>query len=107
MRIVRGQLDCDGADVLLEARKLRRAGDRRDPRLLGETSSERDLRRGCLLASRNLTETIDERTVRLARLGREARHDIAEIVLVERRALVDGAREETFPSSARGMQIGP
>src|SRR5271166_1666050 len=97
MQILRGQLDCDGRDVLLEARKLRRAGNRRDPRLLGEKPSERDLRRSRLLAKRDLTETIDEGAVRLARLGREARHDVAEIVLVERRALVDGAREETFP----------
>ena len=48
-QVVGGELDVGGGDVLLEPVQLRGAGDRDDPRLLGEQPGERDLRRRCTL----------------------------------------------------------
>src|SRR5260221_1350412 len=47
--VVGRQLDCGRPDVLLQAVRLRGAGDRDDPRLLGQQPRERDLGRRRLL----------------------------------------------------------
>src|SRR5689334_22217280 len=85
-----------GAEVLVQALQLGRAGDRHDPRLLGEQPRERDLGRCCPFGSGNLPQDVHDDLIRLARLSREARHDVAKIRADERRLLIDGARQKTF-----------
>ena len=80
-QIVRGELDRSSADVLLQAVQLRRPGDRHDPGLLRQQPGERDLRRRRALPLGDRPSQIDQRLVRLARLRREARDDVAEVVL--------------------------
>ena len=91
-QVVGGQFDRGRAEVLLQAVQLRRAGDRHDPRLLRQQPGERDLRGRRPLALRDRAEQVDQRLVRLARLGREAGNGVAEVGAVERRVLVDLAR---------------
>jgi hypothetical protein len=82
-----------GSEVLLEALQLPGSRDRDDPRLLGEQPGERDPGRCRLLPLRHAAKHVDEGHVRLSRLRRESRDDVAEVGLVERRALpVDGRR---------------
>ena len=50
----------------------------------------------------DLAEQIDQGLVRLARLRREARDDVAEVAAVERRVLVDRAGEEALAERAEG-----
>src|SRR5205823_5292067 len=95
-QVVGRQLDRDRAEVLLQAVQFRRAGDRNDPRLLGQEPRQRDLRRGRPLLSRDLSEQLDQGLVGLAVLLREAGDDVAEVGLVEGRALADGAGEEAL-----------
>src|SRR5437763_1038851 len=51
-KIVGRQFDAGRPDVLFQAVQLRGAGDRNDPRLLGQQPRERDLCRRCLFARR-------------------------------------------------------
>ena len=94
--IVGGQFDRRRAEVLFEPMQLRGSGDRNDPRLLRQQPSERDLSRGRLLSRRDFAKQIDESLVRFPGLWREARDDVAEIALIERRFFADRAREEAF-----------
>ena len=98
--VVGRQFDGSRPDVLLQAMQLRGARDRNDPRLLGEQPGERDLGRRRLLPLRDLAEQIDQGLVRLPGLRREARDDVAEVGAVERRVLVDLAREEALAQRA-------
>src|SRR5262245_2379229 len=95
-----GQLDRGRAEVLLEPRDLRRARDRDDPRLLREQPRERDLRGRCLLARGERLQPLNEGEVRLAVLRREARDDVPEVRLLERRLIVDLAGEESLAERA-------
>ncbi len=52
-------------------------------------------------------EEIDEGLVRLARLRHEARNPAAEVATVERRGLVDLAREETLAQGTIGNEADP
>src|SRR6202022_1877708 len=88
----------------LEAIQLRGPRNRHDPRLLPEQPRERDLPRSRVLPLRDLAEQIDQRLVRLARLRCEARHDLPEVVLVERCLLVDLSRQEALPEWAERDQ---
>ena len=63
--------------------QFRRAGDGDDPGLLREQPGEGDLRRCGLFRFGDLPQQIDQRLVRLARFGREARHGVAEVAAVE------------------------
>ena len=74
--------------------QFRGAGNRNDPRLLGEQPGERDLSRCRFLPFRDRCQQIDQRLIRFPSLRRKARDDVAEIGAVERRVLVDLAREE-------------
>src|SRR5438552_7950383 len=94
--IVRGQPDCRGADVLFQARQFGRARDWYDPRLSGQEPRERDLRRCRLLPIRNVPQDMHDGLIRLPRLRREARNDVAEIRVHKRRFLVDRARQEAL-----------
>ena len=79
--ILGGQLDLRCGDVLLEAVELRRPRNRDDPWLLSEKPGERDLCGRRVLALRDLRYKLDEREVRAARLGGEARDAVAEVGL--------------------------
>jgi len=72
--------------------RFRRAGNRHDPRFLREQTRRAELGGRRLLAAGHLAEDIDERLVRLSRLGREARHDVSEIRRREGGALVNFCR---------------
>ena len=71
--------------------------NRHDPRLLGKQPGERDLSKRCLLPYCDLAQRIDQRQIRLPRLRRKARDDVAEVGTVERRFLIDLSREEALP----------
>src|SRR5439155_25385179 len=62
---------------------------------------EGDLRGRRLLAPRDLTQQIDERLVCPARRRREARNDVAEVVLLEGRLFVDPPGQESLPERAK------
>ena len=102
--IVGRQFDGSRADVLLQAMQLRGAGDRHDPRLLRQQPGERDLGGRRLLPCGDLAEQIDQGLVRLPGLRREAGDDVAEVGAVERRVLVDLAREEALAQRAEGNE---
>src|SRR5689334_1119439 len=76
--IVRRQLDAGRSDVLLQAVQLRGTRDRYNPRLLRKEPCKSNLGGGRVLPFRDLAEQIDERLIRLERLRREARKDVAE-----------------------------
>src|SRR6266542_4941022 len=105
--VVGRQLDVRCAEVLLEPIQLRRPGDRNEPRLLRQQPRESDLRRRRALPLRDLAEQIDQGLIRLARLRREARHDVSEVVLVERGLLVDLSRQEPLPERAERDEPDP
>ncbi len=73
--------DVSRADVLLKAVNLGRPRDRDDPGLLGDEPGERDLGARRALARGDRPQKLDEGEVGLASRLREARHDVAEIVL--------------------------
>src|SRR5918994_1790793 len=100
--IVGGEFDASRSDVLVEAVQLRGAGDRNDPRLLGKQPGDRDLGTRHPLLGRDLAEHLDQGLVRLPGLRREARNDVAEVGTVERRVLVDRARQEALAERAEG-----
>ena len=77
--------------------QLRSAGNRNDPRFLGQQPREGYLRGRRVFTLGKLAQKIDQGLVRFASLGREARHDVAEVVLLERGVLIDLAREEATP----------
>src|SRR5438270_4657096 len=81
-----------------------RPRDGRDPWLLREQPRQRDLRGRRLLLLGDPPQQIDEDLIRLPVLRREARNDVAEVALVERRLLVDLARQEALPERAEGNQ---
>ena len=84
------------------------ARDGNDPRLLRQQPGERDLRRRRALLPANLLEQIDHRSVRLARLRREARQGAAIIVAAEGGGLVDLARSGSpRPSGLYGTKPIP
>src|ERR1035441_4653640 len=78
-KIAGRELEVDGSDILVETLELPGAGNRDDPQLLGEQPGERDPGGRRLLPFRHPAKHVDEGHVRLSRLGREARDDIAEI----------------------------
>src|SRR5579862_1990026 len=98
--ILGGERDRRRAVVLVEAMELGGAGDRHDPRLLRQQPSERDLRRRHHLLCRDFAQPVDQPLVGLARLGREARHDVAEIIADEAGVGVDRAGQETLAERA-------
>jgi hypothetical protein len=77
--------------------QFRSAGDRHDPRLLGEQPGERDLGGRRALTLRDDLDQVDQSEVRLASLGREARHVVAEVGGIKLRVFIDLAGEETGP----------
>ena len=102
MKVVRIQLDVCCCDVFLQPLELRRAGDRHDPRLLGEQPGDCDLCRRRTLPLCDAAEQIDECQVRFPRLGIEAGDGVAEVVAVERRAFVDLPGQEALAERAEG-----
>src|SRR5829696_5589789 len=105
--IVGGEFDVSRSDVLLQAFQLRSTGDRNDPRLLGKQPGDRDLGTRHLLLGCDFAEHLDQGLVRLSSLRREARNDVAEVGAVERRVLVDRAREEALAEWAEGDEADP
>src|SRR5208283_498854 len=96
MKIVGRQFDCNCSDVLFQARKFCSARDGNDPRLLREQPSESDLSKCRLLPFCDRAQKIDQGLVSFQSLRRKARHDVAEVGLIELRLLVDLSREEPF-----------
>src|SRR5215472_18671506 len=90
------QLDVQCAQVLFETLQLRRAGDWRDPRLLGQKPRERHLSGRSVLGLRETPNHIHERLIGRAILFAEPRNGIAEIRALELRVGVDLAGEETL-----------
>src|SRR5439155_12622063 len=91
------KFDGDGSHVFFQSMKLGGAGDRDDPGLLREQPCQRDLSGRRLFLLRELANHVNYGLVRLAVFRREARNDVAEVVLVELRVVVDLAGEESFP----------
>ena len=68
--------------------------------LLAENPGKGDLRRRCVLALADVGEQIDQRLIRLSRLGRKPREDRAEVGAVEGRVLVDLPSQEALAKRA-------
>ena len=66
-----GEFKLGGAEIFLEPGELAGAGDRDDPRLLGEQPGQRDLGRGGAEALGDPREQVDHRLVRRAGVGGE------------------------------------
>ncbi len=81
--------------------------NRHDPGLLREEPGERDLRRSGGFALGDGADEMDESHVRFARLGREARDDVAEVSGVELRVFVDLAVRNPAPSGLKGTKPMP
>jgi hypothetical protein len=94
--VVGRQFDCHCSDVLVQARQLRGAWDRNDPRFLSEQPGQRDLSRCRLLPFCDAAEQFNQNLIGLERLWREARERAAKVGAVEGRVLVDLARKKTF-----------
>jgi hypothetical protein len=52
----------------------------------------------------NQAEYVDESLVRLTGFGREARHDVAEVIAVKLRVLVDSSGQKALTQGAEGHQ---
>src|SRR5204863_1414500 len=86
--------------VLLEPMTLGRSRDRDDPRLLRQQPRERDLCGRRLLPFGERGQPLDEREIRFPVLRGEARDDIAKVVAVERRRLVNLPRQKALTERA-------
>jgi hypothetical protein len=104
MQIVRTQLDRCPANILLQPVQLGRAGDRGDPGLLRQKPRNRDLRRRRVFARCDVPHGVDQALIGLAVLLREARHDVAEVALVEARVVGDGSRKKALAERAEGHE---
>ncbi len=94
--IVGCELNRSSSDVFFQPVQLGCAGDGNHPGLLRQNPGECDLR-GCrLLLFCNFANQIHYSLVGFAVLRREARHDVAEIGLIELRLFGDLARKKTF-----------
>src|SRR5208337_1234817 len=102
--IVACKFDRRRGDVLLETLEFRRARDRNDPRSLREEPGKGDLSRCGLLLSCESAKHIDQSLIRFSILWREAGNDVAEVVLVELRLLVDRTGQEAFAERAKGNE---
>src|SRR6202049_2858015 len=80
--------------------QLRRTRDRNDPRLLCQQPGKRDLSRRRLFLLRELANQINQPLIRFTVLRRKARHNVAEVSLVELRVFADFAGEETLAQRA-------
>src|ERR1700693_1608892 len=105
--IVGRQLDRNRSDVLFEPVQLRRTRDGHERRLLRKQPSERDLRGRRFLLLRKFPQQVHQSLIRSSVLRREARYDIAEIVLVELRILVDLPSKEAFTKRTEGNESDP
>src|SRR4051794_19036169 len=106
-QITRRQFDSSRADVLLKAMQLRRARNRNNRWLARQQPGESDLCGHRSPAGGDLAKQIDQGLVRLPRLPREARHDVAEIRAVELRALVDRAGEKSLAQRTERDEADP
>src|SRR6266550_363613 len=99
-KIIGREFDVDRSDVFLQTVHLLGSRDRNDPWLLREEPAEGDLRRCRSLPLGQLLELLDQGLIRLAILGGEAWHHVAEVAALERRLLVDLAGEKAFSQRA-------
>jgi hypothetical protein len=103
-QVVSGELHVGGAEVLLEPLDPPGAGNRHDPRLLGEQPGERDLGPGAVLGGGDAGEQVDDCLVGGPRLSREPRQVGADVALAEGRGGVDAAGEEAAAERAERDQ---
>ena len=94
--VVSRELDGGGTCVLLHAFELRGARNRHNPRFLRKQPRESNLRWRRPSLCSNGSDSVDQRFVGFAVLRSESRNDISEIVLGERRVLIDLAGQEPF-----------
>src|SRR6188472_1335372 len=95
-KVLGGQMNVHGRDVLVEAMPLRRSRNRHDPGLLREQPGQRELRRSRSLPLGEGLEPLHEGQVGLAVLLGEPRHGIAEIARLERRLVVNRACQKAL-----------
>src|SRR6476646_1541990 len=81
--------------------------DRRDPRLLGEQPCNGDLRPGRGLRVSDLAQQRDQCQIGLPCYRLKARKDVANIVALELRVLVDGAGQEALTEWAERHEADP
>jgi hypothetical protein len=102
--IIGRKLDGCRFDVFLEPVKFRGAGDRNDPRLLGDEPRKRDLGRCRLLAPADAAEQVDQRLIGFAGFRREAGERRAKVGAGECRVFVDFSGEEALAERAVGNE---
>src|SRR5687767_9429578 len=84
-QVIRRELDCSSADVLLQPMQLRGARNRHDPRLLSQQPCQCNLGRCCFLACSNLADQRNKVRVGLPSLICETRQEVADVAFLERR----------------------
>lgn len=98
--VVRGQFNFNRTEVLLQARQLGRTGYGCDPGLLGEQPGQGQLGGRSVLSGGQFSQHIHQGLVRLPFLGCEPGYDVAEIVTVELRLVVDLPGEKSLAQRA-------
>src|ERR1700722_14987304 len=101
------EFDGDGSDVLFESVQLRRTRNWNDPRLLCKQPCQRDLSGRRLFLLRELADQINQSLIQFTVLGRKARHNVAEVSLVELRVFADLAGEEALAQWAERNEPDP
>src|SRR5437773_12531435 len=81
--------------------------NRHYPRLLCQQPCECDLGGRSAFAFRNSLDQIDKSHIGLARLRREARHEVPKVDGIELRVLVDLARQETGTERTEWHEANP
>ncbi len=92
------------ADVLLKAVQLGGARNRHDPGLLRQQPGDGDLRPAHALRRGECAQHLHQPGVGLAVLRAEARHDVAEVALVEGGVGVDGSGQKPPAQRAEGYE---
>src|SRR5882724_10323788 len=94
------QLQADRSDVLIQALELARAGNRDYPRLFRKQPCKSYLAGGHLPSARELAEQLNHGSIGSARFRGEARDNVAGVIPVECRVLVDLAGEKPIAQGA-------
>src|SRR5262245_57144421 len=105
--LVGGEFDGRGADVLLQAMELARAGDRHNPRLLRQHPGQRDLRWRRMLLSSDLGEQVGDRLVGFERIRCKAREPASNVGATKAHVGVNLPGQEALPERAPRNEADP
>ena len=96
LQIVGGEINPRATEIFLEPVEFRGSWDRDDPGFLRQQPGERDLRRCRVLSFGKCSQPVHEGEIGLAILLRKTRHDVPEVVGIERGVRIDLAGEKSL-----------